>query len=138
MMQMLIRLSFHNLKLITRIVQSSNASIQQLNTYIPGASIQLLGTCVSSEESIQSEYFKLDVDNMVELAHSQINATCSRKEKEKYRQAVLEDIRRRKFILYENAEHQKDKSEEDEDILYKMCLVQQEFMFLFANLNYGD
>ena len=50
---------------------------------------------------------------------------------------MLEDIRRRKFILYENAEHQKDKSEEDEDILYKMCLVQQEFMFLFAN-NDGD
>ena len=87
-------------------------------------SIQQLGTCASSEEFIQSEYSKLDVDNIVELAHSQINTTCSRKEKEKYRQAILEDLRCRKFILYENAEHQKDKSEEDEDILYKMYLVQ--------------
>src|SRR5436190_23610977 len=55
---------------------------------------------VSDNTLILNEYSKLDIDNMMKLVHDRIIATCSRKEKEKYRQAALDEITRRKNVLY--------------------------------------
>src|SRR5437667_10864036 len=81
MQTLIICLSCHNLKLIGRIVPSLDVSIQLLDTFILNSCSD---TNILSEDSIQSQYSKLDVDSMVEFAHKQINATSSGREKEKY------------------------------------------------------
>ena len=84
---MIISLSYHNSKLISRIVQ-----LLLDNRCIGNSSIQASDTNILCKDSIQLQYSKFDIDSMVEFAHKQINATSSRREKQKYRQAVLDDI----------------------------------------------